>query len=103
VPVLWQRIVATAPTVGREVQALLDHGWVPERYADIGVPVLLLSGELTGSPVYLSAEELREALPHARAQVLPGQRHLAFATAPPSFAEAVLAFTATARPAPGAG
>jgi pimeloyl-ACP methyl ester carboxylesterase len=103
VPVLWQRIVGTAPTVGREVQALLDQGWVPERYAGLGVPVLLLSGELTGSPVYLSADDLREAVPDARAEVLAGQRHLAFATGPQSFADAVLGFTATARPAPGAG
>jgi pimeloyl-ACP methyl ester carboxylesterase len=106
VPVLWQRILATAPTVGREVQALLDQGWDAGRYAALRMPVLLLSGELTGSPVYLTADDLRDAVPAAVSAVLPGQRHLAFATGPRHFAEVVLAFTAgasTAPPAPAAG
>lgn len=90
---MWNRFLATAPTIAREVLALLPLTWDSSRYRSITVPTLLLSGELTGSPVYVTHEQLVAAIPHAEAAVLPGQRHIAFATDPGGFCSAVVSFT----------
>jgi pimeloyl-ACP methyl ester carboxylesterase len=94
-PDLWQRFVAAAPTCGREMMALVDRAWDATRYQAIEVPTLYISGSDTDSPVYLTHQELLAGIPHAEHAVLRGQRHIGFATDPPSFAETVLSFTST--------
>jgi len=92
-PEVWARIVAAAPTIGREMTALAKLGWDPTRYGAIDVPTLYITGGLTSSPVYLSRDELLAGVPHASHTVLSEQRHLANGTAPTAFAEAVIKFT----------
>lgn len=68
-------------------------GSYANRYTSVSVPTMLLTGEKTDNPVYLSPDECRRALPHAQHSVLAGQRHIAFASDPTSFAATVLSFT----------
>jgi pimeloyl-ACP methyl ester carboxylesterase len=91
---VWAGMVATAGTLRREGQSLTTRPWNPDRYRTISVPTLLISGELTASPVYLTADDIREAVPQADAVVLPGQRHIALVTDPQTFADAVFQLTA---------
>lgn len=91
-PQVWERFLGGAPTIEREVQAVLEADWDPQRHQSLTCPTLLLSGALTANPVYLSYDELLQAAPHAVHTIIAGQRHLAFATDPRGFAAAVTAF-----------
>lgn len=93
IPDVWNRFVSTAETIPREVFALSELPWDGSRYRNIEIPTLLLTGELTGAEIYLTADELQEAIPTAQHVVLPGQRHIAFATAPDVFVASVTEFT----------
>jgi pimeloyl-ACP methyl ester carboxylesterase len=90
----WERFVAIMPVVPRAIRALraatpLDLNAVGR----IGVPVLLLVGELTTTPLALEGlDELERALPDARRAIIPGQRHLANVFAPETLAERITAF-----------
>ena len=57
------------------------------------IPTLYLYGEETDAAIFPTPGELGELLPTAQLHGLPGQRHLAFAFDPPSFAQALLDFT----------
>jgi pimeloyl-ACP methyl ester carboxylesterase len=57
------------------------------------VPTLYLYGEETDASIFATPEEVAGLLPNAQLHGLPGQRHLAFAFDPTSFAQAVLDFT----------
>jgi pimeloyl-ACP methyl ester carboxylesterase len=92
VPQVWDRFLDAAPTIAREAGGLLERSYDAARYSPLRAPTLLLVGELTDSPVYLSAEDLRRAVPGAEVEVLRGQRHLAFGTDPAGFADAVIRF-----------
>lgn len=94
IPEVWTRFLATAETIPREVSALAALPWDPTRYGGIETATLLLTGELTGTDVYLTADELRQAIPTAEHAVMPGQRHIAFATDPDVFVASVARFTA---------
>lgn len=63
------------------------------RWGWLDVPTLLLTGGLTDTPMYLSLDELRTAVPGADGAELPGQRHLGFAFDPQGFVAAVLSHT----------
>jgi pimeloyl-ACP methyl ester carboxylesterase len=57
------------------------------------VPTLYLYGEATKAPIFAIPDEVARLLPHAELHGLRGQRHLAWAFDPTTFAEAVLEFT----------
>ena len=59
------------------------------------IPTLYLYGEETNAPSFAELDEVAGLLPNARLHGLPGQRHLAFAFDPATFAETILAFTTT--------
>ncbi len=65
------------------------------RLGQIGVPVLVVAGELDqGTPVAM-AQALAEAIPGARLEVLAGASHLSAIEEPEGFASAVVGFVAT--------
>ena len=57
------------------------------------IPTLYLYGEETDASIFATPDEVAEMLPKAQLHGLPGQRHLACAFDPTSFAQAVLEFT----------
>lgn len=102
----WERFVAMMPVVPRELRALraatpLDL----ETVGRIRVPVLLLVGELTTTPLALEGlDELERALPDARRAIIPGQRHLANVFAPQALAVLIESFLdSTQTVSPGEG
>lgn len=92
-PGVWDRLLDGSRSLAREVEAVDALGWQADRYRSIDVPTLLLTGGLTETPMYLTLDELRTAVPGAEGAELPGQRHLAFAFDPQGFAAAVLSHT----------
>lgn len=75
-----------ARTALREVEVVRGGVVLPEHLA---VPVLVLVGELTDSPLYLDGlDALVEAL-GAQRVALPGRRHIAMAADAACFAEAL--------------
>jgi pimeloyl-ACP methyl ester carboxylesterase len=91
-PEAWARRVRNARTVPREERALTGYTFVPERYASMRTPTLLLVGAHSPPHEKESAEGLARALPDARIVVLSGQGHLAMYTAPQLFVQEVVRF-----------
>jgi pimeloyl-ACP methyl ester carboxylesterase len=88
----WQERVKAAYTVPRELRADETYRFDPERFGDLGVPTLLLSGG--DSPAFLKAADkaVDEALPNCRIVVMPGQGHAAMDTGTDLFTTEVLRF-----------
>jgi pimeloyl-ACP methyl ester carboxylesterase len=88
----WKVRVAAAHTIARETRAEEQYRFVPEQFAGLTVPTLLLQGG--DSPAFLKhvTELLYKALPNSRIKIMPEQQHIAMNTAPELFANAVLSF-----------
>ena len=90
---VWDRLRAGVRLVPREFRSGLQAIDRLRVLDPPDVPTLYLYGEETNVMVFARPDEVAELLPEAQCQGLPGQRHLAFAFAPTSFAQAVLQFT----------
>jgi pimeloyl-ACP methyl ester carboxylesterase len=91
---VWARIRESVRPSPRELRAGLDEGVDQLTAFDPpNVPTLYLYGEETDAPSFRAPGEVAELFPKAQLRGLAGQRHLAFAFDPSSFAEAILAFT----------
>lgn len=88
----WPARVASAHTIPRELWASESYVLDPPRFADLGVPTLLLLGG--DSPPFFEAAigAVHEAVRSSRVAVLPGQQHVAINTAPELFLREVFAF-----------
>jgi pimeloyl-ACP methyl ester carboxylesterase len=89
---VWQARVAAAHTIPRELRAVKAYGFDPERFGDLGVPTLVLSGSESPAALRKAAEAVDEALPDSRAFVMPGQGHAAMDTGTDLFTTEVLRF-----------
>jgi pimeloyl-ACP methyl ester carboxylesterase len=89
-----QRYAALGGAFARRVDELVAQGWQPDRYQSVVAPTLLVTGELTRSPLFVTTDEMRKAVAHADVRQLEGQGHLAPSFAPDLFAQTVLTFTA---------
>ena len=88
----WQARVAAAHTIPRELRAVKAYRFDPERFGDLGVPTLLLSGGESPAALRKAAEVVDEALPDSRIVVMPGHGHAAMDTATDLFTSEVLRF-----------
>jgi pimeloyl-ACP methyl ester carboxylesterase len=88
----WQARVSAAHTIPRELRAEEAYRFDPERFGDLRVPILLLSG--SESPAIFKEVEkaVAEALPNSRTVIMPGQGHVAMDTATDLFTTEVLRF-----------
>lgn len=89
---MWQRRIALAPTIPREMTLDRTYRFDAARFAASRTPTLLLLGG--ESPLLFSKaiEQLAAALPMSRTVVMPGQQHIAMDTDPELFLREVLAF-----------
>jgi pimeloyl-ACP methyl ester carboxylesterase len=92
-PPVWAESIAAAPTVAREIRALLARGAPAGPVRSSGVRTMFLAGGLNDFPVFPTRADERALVPDAAHVELSGQRHLAFATDPEGFASAVVRFT----------
>jgi pimeloyl-ACP methyl ester carboxylesterase len=97
---VWQTRVAAAHTIPRELRAVKAYRFDPERFRDLGVPTLLLSGGDSPTALRKAAEAANEALPDSRIVVMPGQGHAAMDTGTDLFTSEVLRFLADAQQEP---
>jgi non-heme chloroperoxidase len=97
----WQARVAAAHTIPRELRAVKAYRFDPERFRDLEVPTLLLSGGDSPAAFGKAAEAVDEALPDSHIVVMPGQGHAAMDTGTGLFTAEVLRFvTADTQQAP---
>ncbi len=78
--------------IPRELLAVKAYRFDPERFRDLGVPTLLLSGGESPAALRKAAEVVDEALPDSRIVVIPGHGHAAMDTATDLFTSEVLRF-----------
>jgi pimeloyl-ACP methyl ester carboxylesterase len=97
---VWQMRVAAAHTIPRELRAVKAYGFDPERFRDLGVPTLLLSGGTSPAALRKAAEAVDGALPDSRIVVMPGQGHAAMDTGTDVFTAEVLHFLTDAQQGP---
>jgi pimeloyl-ACP methyl ester carboxylesterase len=89
-----QRAAQAAEAQGclHDLEAMRSDGGGMRRFSAVEVPVLLMQGELTWSPMPETMDELAAALPGAQRVVLGGQAHFAPHTGPERFASELLRF-----------
>jgi pimeloyl-ACP methyl ester carboxylesterase len=88
-------LLALAPTVPRELQAVTRPGLPVDRYAALTVPALVLAGTRSPAPQRRNCERLAAALPYARLERLDGLGHVAHTAAPAALTAAVTGFLAS--------
>ena len=88
----WQARVDAAHTIPRELRAVKVYRLDRERFGDLGVPTLLLSGSESPAALRKAAEEVDEMLPDSRLVVMPGHGHAAMDTGTDLFTKEVLRF-----------
>jgi pimeloyl-ACP methyl ester carboxylesterase len=89
---VWKTRVQLAPTIPREMTIDRTYRFIPEKFAHLQVPTLLLLGG-DSPPIFRQATELvNSALPNSRILVLPGQQHIAMDTDPEMFVAEVQRF-----------
>jgi pimeloyl-ACP methyl ester carboxylesterase len=94
----WPVLLDAVPALPRELHA--GVAWQHPR-GPIDVPVLFLQGADTNSRVYLEGlGNLQAVFPNRRAELIPGQRHIAHVFAAETFADLVANFCAERRRAP---
>lgn len=87
-----RRVVTTDPTGYIGCCNAVEYVDTTARLAQIGVPALVIAGELDqGTPVAM-AQALADGIPGARLVVLPEASHLAAIEQPAAFAQAVTGF-----------
>jgi pimeloyl-ACP methyl ester carboxylesterase len=88
---LWPPIIADAEPSLRDLRALSRYDFLPGRFSQLRIPVLLQVG--TESPRHLFVTDaLAAVLPNASIQDLKGQAHEAMTTAPAMYGAAVTRF-----------
>jgi pimeloyl-ACP methyl ester carboxylesterase len=75
-----------------DLEAMAGDDADTERWAEIGVPVLLMQGGQSWSPLPEGMDLLAAALPHAERVVWPDESHFATMTVPDQFAAALQTF-----------
>lgn len=79
---LWEHMVALAPQSLREWEELAKVRLTVDRYRNLAVPVLLLTGSDTRDHPSFATDALQGILPNARTAVLDGHGHGAHLSAP---------------------
>jgi pimeloyl-ACP methyl ester carboxylesterase len=88
----WQARVAAAHTIPRELSAVKAYGLDSERFGDLRVPTLVMSGGDSPAALRKAGEAVDGTLPDSRIVVMPGQGHAAMDTETDPFTTEVIRF-----------
>jgi pimeloyl-ACP methyl ester carboxylesterase len=88
---LWRPIVADAPASLHDLRAVSAYDFAVDRFARVGVPVLLQVGSESPRDLYVT-DALAGALPNAQVVTLAGQAHEGMTTAPELYAQTTTRF-----------
>ena len=94
---VWQARVDAAHTIPRELRAVKAYRLDSQRFRDLGVPTLLLSGGDSPAALRKAAQAVDEVLPDSRIVVMEGQGHSAMDTGTDLFTAEVLSFLEATR------
>ena len=89
---VWQARVDAAHTIPRELRAVKAYRFDPERFRELEVPTLVLSGGESPAALRKAAQAVDETLPDSRIVVMAGQGHAAMDTGTELFTTEVLRF-----------
>ncbi len=89
---IWPRIVALAPTLVPEIDAIIGYGFDFSAYSAIDVPLLLLLGSESPPDLREVSNKLADIVPNTRVVEMEGQQHGANFDAPDLFASEVARF-----------
>jgi pimeloyl-ACP methyl ester carboxylesterase len=91
-------MLASAPTVPRDIRA--EDAWTYRlgAFDEISVPTLLLAGADSHPVLKAATDRAAAAIPGARVQVLEGQAHLAYRSDPAMVAALIRRFAGAYRP-----
>jgi pimeloyl-ACP methyl ester carboxylesterase len=89
---VWQARVEAAHTIPRELRAVKAYRLDPERFEDVRVPTLALSGGDSPAALRKAGEAVEEALADSRLVVMEGQGHAAMDTGTDLFTTEVIGF-----------
>jgi len=78
----WPERVGSAPTFAREDRAVVGYDVEPDRFGEMRVPTLLLTGTESPEPLHRSVDRVAAVLPSVEVHVLEGEGHTANVTAP---------------------
>lgn len=84
----WSAILTDAPATLCDLRALSRYQFVPERFRELSIPVLLQVGSESPPNLY-ATDALAATLPDATIDTLAGQAHEGMTTAPELYAESV--------------
>ena len=87
----WSARLGNAGTVPRELRAVEEYEFEPERFRDVSTPTVLMVGEESPRRELDHTSMVAAALPDACVVVLPEQQHVAMYTAPELFVDRVVA------------
>jgi pimeloyl-ACP methyl ester carboxylesterase len=96
----WKIRVDLARLLPREVEARAAYRLAPERFRAWRVPTLLVEGAASPRFLRTAVGLLHEALPGSLVASIDGESHVAMASAPGKFLQAVLPFLCDGRVAP---
>jgi pimeloyl-ACP methyl ester carboxylesterase len=88
----WAARMDAAHTIPRELQAVEDYRFDPERFRGVTTPALYLLGGASPPHMHAATHAAAAALPNARTVILPEQGHVAMDSAPDLFMAEVLRF-----------
>lgn len=88
----WPARLALAHTVPRELSALKQYEFDPDRFKDMQTPTLFLLGGDSPQFIKDTTKTLASALPNSHVVVMPGQQHIAMYTAPELFVNELVQF-----------
>ncbi len=90
---VWRARMETAHTIPRELRATKAYRFDPERFRELAVPTLLLTGSESPPGLRRATDAVDKALPDSRIVVMAGQGHVAMDTGTDLFTAEVLRFT----------
>lgn len=89
---LWKEMVELAPTLTRELEAIIGLDSNLERYRELSVRTLLLVGTASSADLKAASSGLEDTLPNVRTVLLDGQSHVANLLVPDVVAREVIEF-----------
>jgi len=91
-PKAWQRWLSVARTIPRELLAVREYQFTPQKFADFALPLGVLVGTKSNPGMIRAAQRIKAGIAQAQLIELPGEGHSAMTSSPEMFASAVLAF-----------
>ena len=89
---IWPHIVALAPTLASELDAVAAYDFDASRYSTLDIPLLLLLGSKSPPVLREVSDALADVVPNVRMTELAGQQHAANYDAPELFVAEITKF-----------